>query len=333
MMRTVHRFSCSPNLHPNDIKGVFHRKPCRNLWLVFAICLAVLLLAGCVSADTQATLTAQAKRNALQATRQAELLQDTEQVKIAGGTATYQAHRTLTAQAELNQQATMDANAATEQAYEAKLTAKALELQQYIESARNWPEFVVDLFDQPAYEWPMSSENFSGGSITWSIEEGKYRWAASANKGFSYWIYPIQQPVGDFYLAVEVDHTGGTSDSEAGLIFHVNERDYWCYLISGEGDLFIGLRINGEWQLSMPMGSSHIYSGKPNQLAVISQNNYYLFLINGYNFMGIGEDALLAGPAGLMINLWNAGDQATWEFDNFELRTPGTPTPLSTPEQ
>lgn len=331
MMRTLHRLSFSPAPNSQGSCGVFHSKPCEFLWCAIVISLAVLFLASCASADTQATQTAQAKRNALQATRQAELLQDTEQAKIAGVTATHQTHRTLTAQAELDQQATMDADAATEQAYAAQSTAEALELQQFIESARNWPGVVVDLFDQPVYEWPTSSETFSGGSITWSIEEGKYRWTASANRGFAYWIYPIQQPVGDFYLAVEVEHASGTSDSEAGLIFHVNERDYWCYLISGEGDLFIGLRINGEWQLSWPMGSSHIYSGKPNQLAVVSQNNYYLFLINGYSFMSIGEDALPAGPAGLMINLWNAGDQAAWDFDNFELRTPGTPIPLSTP--
>ena len=143
--------------------------------------------------------------------------------------------------------------------------------------------------------------------------------------------------MGDFYLAVEVQNTGGSIDSEGGLIFHVNERDYWCYLISGEDDLFFGLRINGEWHFSIPMGSSHVRSGGPNHLAVINENSRYFFLINGFNMMTIGNTRLPVGPAGLMINLWNAGDQTsvekttTWEYDNFELRVPETAAHSITP--
>ena len=332
-MHTFYR-SC-PSLNPKGLSGGFYRKP---FGFFPAICLAALLLAGCGGgSESQATLTAQARRNALQGTRLAEGLQDTDQAKIAGVTATHQANRQLTAQAELDQQATIDANAATEQAYAAERTAEALELQQYIESAKNWPALVADLFDQPAYEWPIISETFPGGSITWSIEAGKYRWTASGSKGFAYWIYPTSQPVSDFYLAVEVQNTGGSIDSEGGLIFHVNERDYWCYLISGEDDLFFGLRVNGEWYFSMPMGSSHVRGGGPNHLAVINQNSQYLFLINGFNLISIGNSNLPLGPAGLMINLWDAGDQTnvvkttTWEYDNFELRVPETAAPSTTP--
>jgi hypothetical protein len=91
------------------------------------------------------------------------------------------------------------------------------------------------------------------------------------------------------------------------------------------------LRVNNEWQLSIPFGSSTVNSNGPNHLAIIDQDSKYIFLINGYSFISLGEDTLPTGPAGLMITMWNAGDQASWEFDNYELRVPGTPIPLTSP--
>jgi hypothetical protein len=308
----------------------------RNLLTALSILLILsMLLAACsVSAiprQNAATRTARAAQNRKQATRMAELLQDTQLAGQAMQTATLQARRTQTAQAELDQQGTIEAGTATEDAYAAQRTAEAVELQRQIEDAQKWPALIVDTFDQPAFDWPTGSEKISNGNMAWKLANGKSIWRATAEHGFTFWTYPISQAVSDFYLSIEVKQTSGAPDSEAGLVFHASDQEFWCYLISGAGDLFIGLRVNNEWQLSIPFGSSTVNSNGPNHLAIIDQDSKYIFLINGYSFISLGEDTLPTGPAGLMITMWNAGDQASWEFDNYELRVPGTPIPLTSP--
>lgn len=294
----------------------------RKILGFFLVCL---FLSSCVASDENgATRTAQVARNIKLATRLAEGLQDAEQAELVALTATLQANRQQTAWAERNQQATIDAEIATKQAYSVQLTAEAVKLHELIEGVRIWPALITDTFTQPAEYWPNNEESFSFGNISWRIEDGVFYWSASASQGFTYWTYPSKEIVEDFYLAVEVSHTGGSNDAEAGLVFHVNEKDYWCFLISGKGNLFIGLRIGSQWRQSLPMSSSYVNTAQPNHLAVISQSSHYFFLINGHNFISIGENDLPAGYAGLMITLWNAGDQASWQFDNFELRLPGT---------
>ena len=305
----------------------------RIIFLLAALSLGTLLTAclAITNPSLSATQTAVVQQGHKQATRMAELLQDTQWAALDQQTATVVAGRTQTAQAELDQQATIDAAAATEAAYLAQLTAEAIAMQQLIQHARSWPAVVQDPFDKHTLEWPIGSEEGKYSQWTWEIVQGKYLWHALARQAFTYWVTPSQETASDFYLAVDARYVDGDSESEAGLVFLTEEENFWCFLVSGEGDLFVGRWLNGDWEMSLPFGSSHVNLAGSNHLAVISLEGRLIFLINGESYIESGFNQPQGGPAGLMLSIGTDGNQASWEFDNYELRVPGAPVPPTTP--
>lgn len=288
----------------------------------------VLLLSACSlgPGEGAATHTAQAKRSVQQATRLAQEQRSTQEINNQRATG-----RAL----EAMQQATLDVIAhqtatqvagiqqtATKEALNAQSTADAQAFAALLSAAHQWPALVADSFDKPAYEWPQGKDPLSNGSLNARLAGGKYFWEVQAERGFTFWSNPTEQPVGDLYLSVEMRQTGGAPEAEAGLVFHSSEQSFWCFLLSGEGSLFIGKLIDGSWGFSLPLGSSHIQTGQVNHLAILAQDNRYTFLINDFSLMVISDDQLPSGPAGLMFSVGDSTQEAAWEFDNFELRLP-----------
>jgi hypothetical protein len=59
-----------------------------------------------------------------------------------------------------------------------------------------------------------------------------------------------------------------------------------------------------------------------NRLAVLAQGGHLKFYIND-RLVGEADDSrVTSGEVGVALELNNGGDHATFEFDNFEVRTP-----------
>ncbi len=302
--------------------------------VILAVLLCSLLLVACSTTpgENRATRTALAKRNSELATQIAANLQETLRVERRQKTATAVTSVELATQAVYDQQATATAYIAQRATAAAQSTANAQAIQALIESARNWPPLLVDSFDQTSPGWSIGEKEGQTAHLSWTIAGGKYRWHATAKSSALYWVDPEVPPTSDFYLAVEVQQTSGTPGAQAGIVFRASQDSFWCFLVDNQRGLFFGHLLSGDWHTSMPMQLSAVRPNQSNRLEVVAQGALIVFLINGDNFLQVSNDSLLDGLAGLMIALDKAGDQASWEFDNFELRIPPeqlqtTPTP------
>jgi len=68
--------------------------------------------------------------------------------------------------------------------------------------------------------------------------------------------------------------------------------------------------------------SKAILPDQINNLTVIANNTYFTFLINNQVVGYANDDHISKGLIGLAIQIHYAIEQATFEFDNFELREP-----------
>ena len=80
---------------------------------------------------------------------------------------------------------------------------------------------------------------------------------------------------------------------------------------------------NNEWTTLIDWTeNSAIRHGEVNRLTVLAEGSHFVFFIND-QYVGEADDSRLSrGRAGVAIELYNAGDKATFEFDNFKLLAP-----------
>jgi hypothetical protein len=239
--------------------------------------------------ENEATATAQAQRAILQATAMAGRLQGTAQA--------------------------MDEDA--------RATAAAREA--FIASAAAWPIVHADDFETNEVNWFEGSDDDPElGQINWEIADGKYTWQAEAYDGFLWWVVPNLEGLGNFYFTVTAQQLEGPGTGEYGLVFRQNDAGgYYIFEISEVGQ-FAAFSFDGEeWETLLDWSDAvGIEPGAPNTLSVIAQDTSYYLFINGELVGGLEDGRLAGGQVGLMISLSEAGDTATWEFDNFELRAP-----------
>ena len=202
-----------------------------------------------------------------------------------------------------------------------------------LETNEKWPLILNDSFDQDTNAWPTGSDKGSLADISWKIEDGKYRWQATAKDAFVWWAYPEMDSVADLYLSADTEQISGPVDGEWGLIYRVtSEDDYYLFEINAQQDYCVYLHQGGDWEALVDWTPSDaIQADQVNKLAVIAQGTQFLFFINGQFITQLSDDRLDAGQTGVLIGLSNVGDQGTWEFDNFSLRSPDNPVSTQTP--
>jgi hypothetical protein len=100
-------------------------------------------------------------------------------------------------------------------------------------------------------------------------------------------------------------------------------------------DIFFGVRDNqrftfreksgDEWSTLIPTTySSAIKPGETNQLTVLAEGSNFSFCINQLLVAEIENEDIEFGIAGFSYSLFNEGDEAKFEFDNFRLYVPPT---------
>jgi len=238
---------------------------------------------------------------------------------INSATATAQSRRAsaMATHVAVGLQATI--NAETIQA-----TATAQSLQKALQSARQWPVIISDIFDANLYGWPTGQDSDSAlASVTWSIADGKYQWQAEAVDSFVWWGTPDMNNVSDFYLAADARQVSGPGDGEYGLVFRQSgDSDYYVFEINNQGQFAVYLHQSDSWEALVSwIDSPAILPGGTNRLVVLVQGSQFLFYINDQLVTKLDDTRLENGKAGLLIGLTNPKDKGMWEFDNFELKS------------
>jgi hypothetical protein len=246
---------------------------------------------------------------------------------VPAGTATAQAERAraLATQMALNLRATDASQALVTQATQQSI-------QTALDQSSSWPVVINDGFDQNTLDWPEGDQTDPLAVINWTIEGGKFRWKATANDSFVWWVYPTMDAVTDFSLSVQMQQTSGAVDGEGGLIYRVQEPDlYYTFELNGLNQYAVYSHLDDGWHTLIDWSDSNaIREDAPNQLAVVATGSHFEYFINQQNVASLDDDSITDGMAGLLIGLSQPEDQGSWEFDDFKVSTPDV-NPTSTP--
>ena len=256
----------------------------------FILTLLMIGLVGCnplQSADDLSTATARASRNEQIATQMA-----------AGGRATLEAE-------------------------EAEATATAQSLADLLTAAKTWSILISENFDDNANAWPTGEDDSDLSFVRFQLD-AQYRWEVTAKSGFIYWARPDSPAVSDFLLFVDGRQLSGAADGQYGLVIRqVDEYNYYIFRISSDGYFAFDRSTPEGWETIIDWtGSEAIHPNQVNHLGVIAQQARFLFFVNEQFIGEAYDDHLSEGQCGVVIGLFDAEDEAVFEFDNFELRTP-----------
>lgn len=197
-------------------------------------------------------------------------------------------------------------------------TTRSIEADEAIYS--QWPVVRYDTFDSST-GWEIGPYNFPFARGSHKVTNGKLQWSSTAKSDFIAWYFP--EPVinaSDFYVSVEAEQVNGVSDAKYGVVFRVNQGDYYIFRIL-ENHFSARLYFDDEWITLIPLTrSSAIKKAEPNKISVWAEGSHFIFYINDQYVGEVEDDHLPNGSMGLGISMSDAGDKAVFEFDNFELR-------------
>lgn len=208
----------------------------------------------------------------------------------------------------------------------AQATATAQKSLSIAQVSSQWPLVVIDSFDENLNNWPvgeLSDEWWTGNG---SLTDGKYRWEANAHRGFIHWFYPDHKSVKDFYLTVQGQRLKGPIYTEIGVIFRYLGGNYYVFSIDADQRFRFLLHFDDEWTTLIPSTWVPVIKrDEEDKLTVIAEGSHFLFFIND-QFVGEAENTKLKiGRTGVVIIVFDDGDEAVFEFDDFELRRPDDP--------
>jgi tetratricopeptide (TPR) repeat protein len=118
---------------------------------------------------------------------------------------------------------------------------------------------------------------------------------------------------------VEAQQISGEQGSY-GVVFRIDGADNRYYFDISNSQFSVYLMYNNNWTpLIEWTWVSAIRPNESNRLTVSAQGSHFTFFINDLFVGEADNDRLSYGRVGLAVELYNAGDEAVFEFDNFEI--------------
>lgn len=189
-----------------------------------------------------------------------------------------------------------------------------------------WRIIFSDPFDNNRNNWLVSSgmENDYWFTLTQQIANGVYRWEVRAKRGCVQRSNPGIRSVTDFLVSVAFRQISGDVDTAAGVAFRDNGIDYYLFEITpGLQEYSLYLWHNNDWKtLIHQTPSSTILPEGWNRIEVQAVGSLLSIWINGVFVDSIWDETLSRGDIELAIGVVDPGDEAVFEFDNFEVSVP-----------
>jgi hypothetical protein len=185
-----------------------------------------------------------------------------------------------------------------------------------------------DQFDSNENDWDVGQETDEYGRYETEIVDGRYRLSHEADQGVFIWEEPAGVEFDDFVLSVETVPVEYSSDFAYGLVFRSGtEQELYAFEIDSDGYFFINRLDNGSWVSVVEFTEmAAINTDGPNHLMVAALGPTLSFFINDEEAITIEDDALTNGAIGVAMELYEAGDSATVDFDNLVVRQLGDTT-------
>ncbi len=129
------------------------------------------------------------------------------------------------------------------------------------------------------------------------------------------------EPLADFYLTAQAQQVSGPADGSVGLLLRQwDDENYYLFRISQDQYYSFYLFSADE---PIPLidwtPDPSIRPSEPNQLTVVGKGSHFLFFINGEWVDESFDSSIEEGRFGLVAGLFNQGEAAIVEFDDFVL--------------
>lgn len=187
--------------------------------------------------------------------------------------------------------------------------------------------FLDDFSSADSGYWEAKVQDDENGRVAWNNTQGSFYAYAESKQGMISYVFRQATSYRDFYLNVDARQFGGTVDSSYGVVFHTEgettaDRGRYYFFIS-ETQEFSIWRFEDQWtNLASWTYSDAIDPAETNHLMVMSQDSLYSFCVNGKFLDQFYDSHHPAGSLGFAIWMEDAGDQATYQFDNLEVYAP-----------
>ncbi len=186
-----------------------------------------------------------------------------------------------------------------------------------------WQALVSDNFDTNERHWYVGNDNDGYARLIREVKDGSYRWDATAHQGFVGWMDIPSKYVKDFRLSVEIKKVKGPDDAEYGVFFRRNSKGYYYFRINDNTQFALDLQYKDEWKSLIDFTyTTAIRPGETNRITVLAIGDHFIFYINDRFVAETHDDQFQSGSSAIAMSLFEANQQATFEFDNIELRAP-----------
>jgi hypothetical protein len=191
--------------------------------------------------------------------------------------------------------------------------------------AAEWSNSFYDSFESNVNNWDGDLDH---ELTTWnrSVSNGTYIWSAKAKNKFIGWAssFPLKiTEFSDCFIAVDARELSGPPSASYGLTFRDNnDGAYYVFEITDNAFSFFISQSHISTKLIDRTPSSAIHPYERNRIAVLATGSHFIFYVNNQTVAEFDNDKLSKGKVSLSIEMEFPGDQAIFEFDNFELRSP-----------
>lgn len=167
--------------------------------------------------------------------------------------------------------------------------------------------------------WHTGEEEDQYGFSNASFVDGRYRLSHEAKQDVVWWVTLDDQEFDDFVLLIEATPVEYNAPFAYGVVFRRTfEEDFYLFQVDSDGYFAIYLFEDGGWNTLVDYTElAAINREGSNQLAIEAIGPMMTFFINGEEATSIEDDTLTAGSIGVSLELYQAENTATVDFDNL----------------
>ncbi len=167
--------------------------------------------------------------------------------------------------------------------------------------------------------WHTGQEEDDYGQSSAEFVDGRYRLTQTAKRDVVWWITLDDVEFNDFMLTVDATPVEHNAPFAYGIVFRRTvEEDFYLFQIDTDGLFKVHLYEGGEWQTLVDYTKlAAINTEGLNQITIQTIGSTMTFFVNNELATTIEDDTLDGGSIGVSLELYEAGNTATVDFDNL----------------
>ncbi len=190
----------------------------------------------------------------------------------------------------------------------------------------------AERFDSNERDWFVGTEDDEYGSSVAEIVDGRYRLSQDATQSVAWWLSPDDDEFFDnFVLSMDAAPVEQNGSYAYGFVFYKGFDDQFYSFEIDDAGYVINLYTNGEWEALVDYTETPAINGSgSNQLMVEAVSPFFTFFINGQEVATIEDNTLDGGSIGVILEVFEEGDNVVVDFDNLIIREIGGETAQAT---